>query len=228
MEHLIMIKKKTKGSILRNPFFIVLIVFIFGSFMGVLYREEVLSIPALILVRNDTPPTFPNYIVLLMGDNSGRRANAAFNLWKKNPQTQIVFMKEKPEGFVAMGLAKGRDELHTEYLLQQGVPTSKIVNILDCQTTSTFDEARCLKNFLQSVSPRPQNIVIVTEWYHSARAGWLFEKVFKNNDLSINMRPAATDDPAKGVMHWWKDEEMFLRVFEEYLKWTYWRIKDNF
>lgn len=223
-----MTKQKIRSSILRNPFFIVLIVFISGSFIGLVYREEVLSIPALGLVRSDTPTTIPNYIVLLMGDNSGRRANAAFNLWQKNPQTQIVFMKEKPEGFVAMGLAKGRDELHTEYLLQKGVPSSKIVNILDCQTTSTFDEARCLKNFLQSVLPSLQNLVIVTEWYHSARAGWLFERVFANTQVAIHMTPAAKDDPAKGVMHWWKDEEMFLRVFEEYLKWTYWRIKDNF
>lgn len=222
-----MTKKKTKRSILRNPFLIVIIVFISGSFIGLLYREEILSIPAFFLVRNDTPPTVPNYIILLMGDNSGRRAKEAFNFWQENPQTQIIFMKEKPEGFVAMGLTKGRDELHTEYLLQKGVPSSKIVNILECQTTSTFDEARCLKNFLQSASTKPENIVVVTEWYHSARAGWLFEKVFANTHVAIHMRPAATDDPVKGVMHWWKDEEMFLRVFEEYLKWTYWRIKDH-
>jgi uncharacterized SAM-binding protein YcdF (DUF218 family) len=223
-----MTQKKTKRSILRNPFFIVLLVFISGSFIGLFYRAEVLSIPALILVRNDAPPPTHTHIVLLMGDNSGRRAKAAFKLWEKNPHTQIVFMREKPEGFVTMGLAKGRDELHTEYFLREGVPTSKIVNILDCQTTSTFDEARCLKNFVQSASPRPQNIVIITEWYHSARAGWLFEKVFANTNIAIHMHPAATDDPSKGVMGWWNDEEMFLRVFEEYLKWTYWRIKDVF
>jgi uncharacterized SAM-binding protein YcdF (DUF218 family) len=67
--------------------------------------------------------------------------------------------------------------------------------------------------------------VVVTDWYHSSRAGWLFEKIFADTKVGIRMVSAATEDPVKGVKQWWRDEEMFLHVFEEYLKWTYWRIK---
>lgn len=200
-------------------------VFFIGALMGLFYREELLSIPGLALMRNDDLPPAYDHIIVLMGDGSGRRAKAAVQLWRSNPKARIIYMKEKPEGFVAMGLARGRDDLHTDYFLQAGVPSTQIVNITECLTTSTIEEAQCLKKFLQSSTHLPSALIIVTEWYHSSRAGWLFEKIFANTDISIHMRSAAADDPTKGVRRWWQDEESFLRVFEEYLKWIYWRVK---
>ena len=210
---------------LRRPVFIVFFVFLIGVSMGLFFREELFSLPGLALVRNDDLPSEYDHIVVLMGDGSGRRAKAATQLWKKNQKAQVLYVREKPEGFVAMGLAKGRDESHTGYFLQAGVPSTKLLNITECLTTSTIEEALCLQNFFALAPRTPTTLVIVTDWYHSSRAGWLFEKIFATTNVKIILRSAASDDPIKGVRHWWKDEEMFLRVFEEYIKWTYWRAK---
>lgn len=202
-----------------------LVLLLAGTILGIVFRDEILALPAWALVRDDGKPKSIETIIVLMGDSSSRRAKATLDLWRKNKTAHIIIMKEKPEGFVSLGLAPGRDDLHMEYFLQAGVPATSLIPIKTCLTASTADEARCFLTNQEALSLHTQELVIVTDWYHTSRAGYLFEHILKGTGLHVSIIPAAVHDPLKGVHSWWRDEEMLLRVFEEYLKWMYWRIK---
>jgi uncharacterized SAM-binding protein YcdF (DUF218 family) len=164
-------------------------------------------------------------IVLLMGDTTTIRAHSALTLWRDHPTARIVMMREEPEGFVAEGLAPGRDDQHIAYLARHGVPANAMIHLKSCLTTSTFDESRCLHRYLSESHEKPPVIWVVTSWYHSSRAGWIFDQVFRDYGVRILVRPAGIDDPKRGPHKWWQREAPLLYVVEEYIKWTYWRLR---
>jgi uncharacterized SAM-binding protein YcdF (DUF218 family) len=223
MKHENISKTKKNG---RNRIFLIVWILFFGTLIGIVFRDEFLALPGWILVRNELPFPSTRNILVLMGDSSARRAKTAFEIWKKYPQAKIIVIREKPEGFVALGLADGRDDIHLTYFLKAGVPESSLYDLKDCLTTSTYDEAQCLKANLFRFTADSPEFVVVTDWFHSSRAGWLFDHVLRESGVLVHVVPAAVHDPYKGPKNWWRDEEMFLRVFEEYIKWTYWRLKN--
>ena len=65
--------------------------------------------------------------------------------------------------------------------------------------------------------PNTKKVILVTSWYHSSRAEWIFKKV---NSFGLEIISAPNEIPK----NWWRHEESFLRVFNEYLKWIYYLL----
>lgn len=161
--------------------------------------------------------------MLLMGDASSGRVEQAYELLQAGVAPRIVMSEERTFGYGSRRLVPSDAQLSADFLSVKGVPSSAIVVLRDCHTTSTVDEARCFRRFLTANPPRVPRIVVVTSWYHSGRTAWLFERVFRGSGIEVAVKPAPlwnTD-----FSNWWRYEISFLVVFEEYLKWAYWLVK---
>jgi hypothetical protein len=148
-------------------------------------------------------------------------------------------MEEKRRGFVKDGLMLPPSSMHQMFFEKSGVPREKILVLTDCAVDSTLDEARCYFEFLKTQAEAPKRVTLVTSFYHSSRAFWIFDHIFHvagNSPVKLQMIAAgALAEPSDGGdthhealaanQDWWQREDLFLSVFSEYLKWTYWFFK---
>jgi uncharacterized SAM-binding protein YcdF (DUF218 family) len=175
------------------------------------------------LVREDEAKQQLPVAMLLMGDTSPTRAQTALSLYQRGMVKKIVFAQESSSGFIREGYQKSYTQVHIDYLLAKGVALADLVVLGDCVADSTLDEAHCLKAYFARSGEKPAEIYVVTSWYHSARAGWLFDRVFSPLGIRVLMVPAL--GPESSPVQWWVKKAEFLDVFNEYLKSIYWRIK---
>lgn len=178
--------------------------------------------PARILVRNDRPAAGAPYLVLLMGDSSTSRADKTLELLRNGTAERVLMAREGPFGFIEAGLAQSSVDVHVAYLVQQGISRERII-VEDCATTSTVDEARCLLRYLETQGPLPERVPIVTSWYHSRRAGWLFESAWPSAGPKVEMVPA--ESPKSNPDVWLSEEQAGVQVVMEYVKTAYWLFK---
>lgn len=208
----------------------------------ILKRDSLLGSVGELLVKSDRDHwQAGDYIVVLMGDLTGSRAKTAFDLWRANQNQTILMMEEKKYGFVKMGLMMPPSAIHRAFFEKSGVPADKLLSLNHCAVDSTLDEATCFYRFLQQKAPQVSRVSLVTSFYHTSRASWIFEHVFKKlgkTSVELQMIDAraldvppptpesvTADETPRPDRLWWKREDLFLAVFNEYLKWTYWSIK---
>ncbi len=172
------------------------------------------------LVRTHPPSEGqPLPVFMLLGDDSGMRAETAANLVFSGKGDRVIFAKEIDDGFSKLGLIPSSSDLHNQYLLKLGLSHHQLTYLNQCVVSSTLEEARCLKNYLKE-HPEVREIYLVTSWFHTSRAAWLFEKVF--NDTHVMIHPVAAISEDSNPQSWWRHEATFLNIFNEYLKWGYW------
>ena len=176
-----------------------------------------------LLIRNDQPEPGAPYIVALMGDESPTRASMALAMLKADEHAKLLFGRERPAGFVKQGLKTSDADLYSRYLVENGVPPERLIIISDCDSTSTVDEAQCILRYLRAFGPLPVRLPIVTSWYHTSRAGWLFENIWRETGTKIEMAPALPED--FDPKDWWQEEDSLIAVQNEYVKWIYWVLK---
>ena len=63
-----------------------------------------------------------------------------------------------------------------------------------------------------------RTVILATSWYHSSRAHWIIEKYNKDH-LRIESLPSPIPK------NWYKSEQDFLSVYNEYLKWVYYYVR---
>ena len=156
-----------------------------------------------------------------MGDTMGNRAMTAHKTVAVYPKAKVLLAKSEAGEFEKSGIIEPNADQHKQYLIRQGIPESQI-EIISCGATSTFEEADCLKSYLQNnnENSRMISLLLVTHWYHSFRALWLFNRVFDGSNTKIFMNPTHIEKDQ--LKNWWKYEDSFLAVYTEYLKVVYW------
>lgn len=102
------------------------------------------------------------------------------------------------------------------------IPMGALLLHAEKEITSTRTEAAFYARWFKDQKAKYQTVVIVTTWFHTARARWVFEKAFKDSGIRVLMIPAS--ESGLGPDLWWHDEQLFLRVFNEYLKWFYYLL----
>jgi uncharacterized SAM-binding protein YcdF (DUF218 family) len=181
------------------------------------------TLPAAALVRDDAPFGAVDAIIPLMGDRTGQRADRVFDLWRAGVAPRIVIVPEEPQPFGYLGLERTGDESHALLLETKGVPAEAIARVPKCIATSTRDEALCIRAWVETTAPSVRRVVIVTSWYHSRRAAWLFERAL--TPIGVEVAVAAAASPQSRPEGWWTEEASFLAVYTEYLKWCYWLVR---
>lgn len=185
-----------------------------------------LTLPAAILVQDDAPFGAVDAIVPLMGDRSGQRADRVMDLWNAAVAPRVVIVPEEPQPFSFMGLEPTGDAVHATLLKARGIPSEAIVLVPECIAASTRDEAMCLRAWIETAAPAVRHVVIVTSWYHTKRARWLFRRVLE--PIGVHVAVAAAASPRSRPESWWSEESSLIAVYNEYLKWSYWLVRSTF
>jgi len=157
-------------------------------------------------------------IFLLMGGLIPR-TNHAIKLLNNKVSDKIIFFRTIDSKEVKAGLHKNDGILTKKYLIEKGMNEDKIIYKDKTRVSSTFEEATELLHWVKRQKTRPKKIIVVTEWYHTGRAGSIIEQVFEGANTEILVSAAYSKDSKASA--WWKTETSFLQVFNEYLKKLY-------
>ncbi len=194
--------------------------FLFGGLILLFILPPLRPIPAQILVRDDGPPPEQDALVLLMGDPANRAPHAA-ELLKRGYAKKIVFVEVETDEMMRADLKSSEGKLLYKYLTQVlGVSSKDIIFADSTAVTSTEEEARELYKLLER--HKLKDNILVTSWYHSSRAAWIFEKTRLEHSPSMN---ALKSYPSPLPPKWYAKERDFLNVYLEYLKWVYYYVK---
>ncbi|MBF0442619.1 MAG: YdcF family protein [Oligoflexales bacterium] len=210
---------KQKNRWKKRAIFAVVLFLLFS--LPILCRNSVMPFFGKILVRDDLPDKKMDAIILLMGSIEERPGRAA-ELLKKGQAPYIIFAECQDDPMTKLGYAQNESIATYDFLQKLGVPKSKLIYLTGLKSTSTFEETGTLLKYIKSNFPSAHDIVVVTSWYHTSRASWVFNKVNREG-FKIYLSAATTQESNPSV--WWKNEPSFLSVFNEYLKWAYYLIK---
>ena len=179
-------------------------------------RQSLLQIPARIITAADDTDEKADLIVILMGGVDDRAIHAA-KLYNQGLAPNILYAKEQDHAWSEVGIKINTTDLALKFLKKEGVPEEKSIIIHDSYSRSTFEEAKTVLKYIDEQMPETKSILVVTSWFHSGRAKWIFDRV---NETDIDIRWAPTEAPD----YWWRYEGSFLNVFNEYVKWLYYLI----
>jgi uncharacterized SAM-binding protein YcdF (DUF218 family) len=108
-------------------------------------------------------------------------------------------------------------ELARRSLVAKGVPADRII-ILQPRVTGTIHEARLLSETARVAGLK--SVLIVTSAYHTRRALWTFQRVFSENEQSVEAG-IASPSPGKQTprpIFWWLSTAGWNFVAGEYVK----------
>lgn len=173
-------------------------------------------LPASILEVNDHPAKGADAIVLMQGDAIDRVPHVA-NLYKQGYAKKIVFVEAESTKLSELGLKPLEGKIAFEYLTKYlNVPAEDIIFNEKTRVSSSREEVRAIFKSLDK--NRFRTVILATSWYHSSRAKWIMEK--SNSDhLRIDSLPSPMPK------QWYRNEQDFLSVYNEYLKWVYYYIR---
>ena len=199
-------KKALKGlALLAGLFFFVSYLFTQAGYF--LYRVDPLP-------SKDEPVL----AILLMGEVVPR-SQQAIRLLTAGYVAQVFFFSCEDSELERKGLVDNDAILSQKLLLQAGISASRFTLIEHTRARSSLDEAQLALAWLKKHAPQSRSLLLITSWYHSRRAAWIFERVFAGSGITIRVSPAPSASPAPAK--WWLSEADFLHVFNEYLKLSY-------
>ena len=159
-------------------------------------------------------------LILILSGNVLTRAPHAFNLVKDGYSSRIMITKMRwhqlPFNIKYPNDIELANKIKQKYNIKEEIEILPSLNPLGA--TSTFDEAKDLKNFL--IKNKLSNIILVTDENHSRRALMAFKKVMKNN-LNVKLFVSAAPNDIYNKYNWWKSDlglktyilEIFLYIY---------------
>ena len=186
------------------------------------------GIPAQVLCVCEEPSGGYDAIIVMMGDHRARRVEAAAKYYQLGHSRKIHIVQPEAGLYEQYGMMPGEAVLAKNLIRRLGVPEADVLVFQGkdgLRATSSFEEAQIHLDHLlaggenQTVAPR--RVLIVTEWFHTSRARWIFRRVFAGSGITVDAGASGRE----WVEHWWKDEWAFLGLFDEYLKWIYYLMK---
>jgi uncharacterized SAM-binding protein YcdF (DUF218 family) len=163
-------------------------------------------------------------IVVLSGAAVFReRTAAAAELYKKGIAGVVVVTSDGGHG--GWSAREGRNprfvDIERDNLELLGVPRERI-QVVTPIVESTFEEAERVREF--ATRQGFTSIVAVTSGYHSRRAKWTFDRVFRNSGIEVTVYgvPPGQDSPGPAV--WWLSPNGWRFVAAEWVKIAYYHL----
>jgi uncharacterized SAM-binding protein YcdF (DUF218 family) len=154
-------------------------------------------------------------IVLLLGGADHRPQGVAKLYRKELAPLVLVAHARKLKDFPLDEL-----EVSRTILLREGVPAGAII-ALPGVGTSTREEATYARKYAEE-HPSIRRLTVATTSFHTARARWIFERVFAGTGVTI--RTAAIPHPDFGENDWYRSDEGLVTYFTEAFKFLYYRL----
>jgi uncharacterized SAM-binding protein YcdF (DUF218 family) len=197
------------------------VVLVVGSVLllvAYVFRAPLLSGLAEAWVVNEPTPK-ADAIVVLGGSPENRPFEAA-KLYHEGVAPVILYTDVQPSPAEELGIVPTEPEQTRRILASNGVPDSAMI-LVGTNVANTFDEAVAVRDWVGRTGTR--SVVIVTDWFHTRRARWIFQREFRGHNEVIYVvvaRPAH-----QGVQDWWRDEYGIISFQNEILKYVYYRAK---
>ncbi len=183
-------------------------------FVLYLFREPVLDYMAYQLVYKDDIKK-SDAIVVLTGDYSGERLMAAIDLFKKGYGKEIVFWGGPIYWKITIA------ELYLRQLKENGVePEHAVWSAEKLSQVSTDGEAQVNIKLLKNKGAR--SFILVTSHYHTARARHVYERLARDNGMTMYVYPA--QDSNVRLQGWWKERESAKIIFLEFQKTIWYKL----
>jgi len=143
-------------------------------------------------------------VIVVLGGGNGDRERYASDLFRQGLARHVI----------ATGSPVGSD-VGANLLADQGVPRDAIV--LANGTLNTREDALGSLELMRQHNWR--TALLVTDTYHERRSLWTFRTAFASTGLEV--WPAPVVGGWFDANHWWRTEDGFVAVNEEYLKLAY-------
>lgn len=172
-----------------------------------------------LVVRDQLSPS--DIIFVLNGDPNTRPFEAA-RLWRAGFSPRVVIARAADSALSRAGVVPNTTDLCISALEHSDVPPSYISQITSARgVTSTFDEARLLRDFV--IENGIRRVIVVTSTFHTRRARWIISKELRGTPASLLMWPVG--DPKYDEGNWWREEDGLIAVQNEYLKLLYYAVR---
>ncbi len=144
-------------------------------------------------------------LIFILGGNPKTRPAKAVELVKDKYSNKIymTFIKDKALKYQEFFVRE--EQLTHNILMSQSIPLKMIPCIKKDGATSTFDEAYSLANYVKKQNLK--HIIIVTDAFHTRRALYGFEKVFRLQGLDVKLEVAPAYNGVYLENNWWKTEK---------------------
>ena len=193
--------------------------------LGSLYvaRAPVLSWLGSLMIVVD-PIQASDAILILDGSYFGEREIVATDLYKDGYAPRVVVtLGYEPQSSEILRQRRVRPASPKEFKLlllsELGVPDDSIV-VLEEGIESTFDEAKLVADWVDDASIG--SLILVTTRFHSARALYIFERVFGDRNVRLTMYPTSVNyfNPET----WWRNRKTLRIGLFELQKLLFYRL----
>jgi uncharacterized SAM-binding protein YcdF (DUF218 family) len=176
------------------------------------------------LVLNSEPARADTLVVLGGSSTYVERAEYAAQLFREGLAPKVLLTDDGQRG--GWSQEQQRNPFFVEraaaVLEGAGVPAERI-ETLQRQTSSTYEEARLLREY--AATHGLHSLLVVTSGYHSRRALWTLERVFRGDGVELRLAavPPGRQTPAPAA--WWLSPAGWRMVALEYLKLAYYHVR---
>ena len=167
-----------------------------------------------------TDPLVKADAILVLGGGADVRPMAAAQLYRDGFASRILITSPPLKPTMSMGLAPAHGSLNREVLLRQGIPEAAI-EMVALNAANTHQEALATQAWMQAHAA--QRVIIPTEYIHSRRVKWQFQKLLAPAGMSAVVHAIKPLEYA--AADWWQHEEGLLAFQAELLKYVYYRLK---
>ena len=186
-------------------FFIIIICLLLSAF--VIFSKQIKTGIGKFLIIQDN--LYPADVIHVIAGND-YRTEYAIQLYQQGFARKIFFTG---------GWCSQHGYFHGEHGMQlaldAGVPQADIA-FDDSTVMSTYDETLLLQNYLDTLQPPAQSIIVVSDPFHMRRARWTNRMVF-GKGMNIIMQPVPFD-LTPFSQQWWEDDASRSFVKDEYKK----------
>lgn len=175
---------------------------VLGATLG--YGLRAAWLPALGYALDVPADLRPADVIIVLGGGNGDREDYGSALYRQGLARHII----------ATGAPVGTDAEDTA-LARHGIPRQAIV--MANGTQNTHEDALRSRELMEENGWR--TALLVTDHYHIRRSLWTFQTAFAGKDLEV--WPAPVVGGSFDADHWWRNEQGFVSVNDEYLKLIY-------
>jgi uncharacterized SAM-binding protein YcdF (DUF218 family) len=184
-------------------------------------RTPLLTGLANYLVSTDTPLAKAELIFVLNGDYDTRPFYTT-DLYQQKLAPLVAIAQTESSQAELMGLVGNPTDIAVEIMKMRGVPSDKLLVFDETgPVTSTFDEARALRQYIQAHDVR--SVILVTSAFHTRRSRWIFERELEG--VPVNLQVAAAPHNGFDASNWWQKEDGLINLNNEYIKLIFYKIK---
>ena len=160
--------------------------------------------------------------ILILSGNPQTRIEKAIELYKKGYAKEIFITscKEIPTKYPS--IFPTQIEISKKIFHIENISNYKVIPSNKGGATSTFDEAYDLARYTK-IHPL-KRVIIVTDGFHTGRALYAFEKIFKKFHLNTKFEAASTSNLPKD---WYKDEKLLSSYLLEPIKFLVYIFRDS-